>query len=82
MAEDVLQEEIIQNLKDAGCDGKKIDWFLECLEQGDIMKGLALLEGHRKKLLDKVHTEEKRICCLDYLVYTIKRRMQTAETKI
>ena len=34
---------------------------------------LRLLEKHRKFLLERVHKEEKRIDCLDYLVYQISQ---------
>lgn len=32
------------------------------------------LEKQRNVLLNKVHKEEKRIDCLDYLVYQIRRK--------
>ena len=36
-------------------------------------KQLALLSEKREVLLKRVHEEEKRIFCLDYLVYQIGR---------
>ncbi len=38
-------------------------------------KRITLLERHREALLDEVHNEEKKISCLDYLIY----RMRMAE---
>lgn len=35
---------------------------------------LVLLEKHRKKLLDAVHENQKKIDCLDYLIYQVRGR--------
>ena len=47
------RENLIQNLKDAGCCEKMI--------------------LHRDDLLDNVHSEERKISCLDYLLYQIRK---------
>lgn len=31
------------------------------------------LKDHRTQLLNRVHTEEKKIYCLDYLIYQLKK---------
>ncbi len=78
------EEDIIQNLKDAGCDQKIIECFMECMAQDDFNGQLRLMKEQRKCLLDRVHKakhlsaylfclEEKQISCLDYLVYQIDR---------
>ncbi len=67
------EEDVIQNLKDAGCDQKIIECFMKCMEQKDFNGQLRLMNEHRKCLLDRVHKEEKQIDCLDYLVYQIDR---------
>ena len=40
---------------------------------------LELLARHRAALLDEVHRCEKKIDCLDYLVYRIKQNQQKRE---
>lgn len=67
------REAAVQNLKDAGCDQDAIEEFLIYFDKNQKEKQLALLERHRKLLLNIVHMEEKKICCLDYLVYQIKK---------
>lgn len=62
-------EEIIQNLKDAGCDMETMENFLSDLQKGDEKGSLKCLNLHRKKLLDSLHKEQKYIDYLDYLVY-------------
>ncbi len=77
-------EDVIQNLKDAGCDREIIECFMECMAQDDFNGQLRLMKKQRKYLLDRVHKakhlsedllclEEKQISCLDYLVYQIDR---------
>ncbi len=66
------KEELVQNLKDAGCGMETIQDFLLYLDENQKEKQLELLEKHRRRLLSNVHREEKKIYCLDYLVYQIK----------
>ena len=42
-------------------------------DAGDVQGQLQLLAQHRKRLLEKVHREERRIQCLDYLVYQMEK---------
>lgn len=64
---------VMQNLEDAGCDSQTVEQFMELKKEGKAVEQLNLLSIHRKFLLDRVHAEEKRIDCLDYLVYQIKK---------
>lgn len=67
-------EAIIQNLMDAGCDSTTISAFVEDIHAEKIAEGLKLLAVHRRSLLDELHREQKRIDCLDYLVYKMKKQ--------
>ncbi|WP_298034211.1 hypothetical protein [uncultured Dysosmobacter sp.] len=62
-----------ENLSDAGCGPELIERFMALAEQGQEEEGLALLAKHRKHLLDRCHAEQKKIDCLDYLVYQMKK---------
>lgn len=66
--------DIIQNLKDAGCDAEMVEQFMKLEEKGSTKDQLRLLLMHRDKLLEQVHMGERRIECLDYLVYQIQKR--------
>ena len=70
------REAVVQNLKDAGCSQDTIKDFLLYFVGNKKDKQLALLEKHRKELLNVVHKEEKKIYCLDYLVYQIKNKKE------
>ena len=63
------KEHIIQNLKDAGCNANLIsDFFsLEKKEQ------LTILAKHRTKLLANLHENQKRIDCLDFLIFQLNQ---------
>lgn len=67
------EEDVIQNLKDAGCDPDTVSRFLENLREGDKKDQLKVLSSHRSSLLDQIHRNEKQIVCLDYLIYQIER---------
>ena len=67
------EEAVIQNLKDAGCNQETIDQFMDCLKRGALSEQLQVLSRYRRSLLDKIHIEQKRIDCLDYLVYQIEQ---------
>lgn len=65
---DFNSKKLIQNLKDANCCAEFIEKFL----QSDNKVKLKLLAQQRKYLLDELHTSQRRIDCLDYLMYKLK----------
>lgn len=66
------EQAVVTNLEDAGCDRELIDRFMQLLEDGQKEAGLSLLAKHRRFLLDCCHADQKRIDCLDYLLYRMK----------
>lgn len=66
------RESVIQNLEDAGCETEMIRDFMGWFDKGQQTKQLELLEHQREYLLGRVHTDERRISCLDYLIYQIQ----------
>ena len=65
-----------ENLHDAGLDDTEI---AECLQLVETRQHAALeryLAAYRKKLLDGIHTEEKRLDCLDFFTYALKKSME------
>lgn len=67
------EENIIINLKDAGCKQETIDKFIYLYRKKDVANQITLLRLHRQKLLDRLHSQNKQIDCLDYLLYQIKK---------
>ncbi len=64
---------LVQNLLDAGCGQELITEFMDDFRKENIPKSLKLLAAHRRLLLDNLHKEQKRINCLDYLVYRMTK---------
>ena len=63
-----------ENLKDAGCDLdmiRRCEVLVQSAKQGELIQVLSL---HRRALLDVVHKNERRIDCLDYLIYQIEKQ--------
>ena len=76
-----IQEEkdflLVRNLKDAGCGPLLIEKILALHESGNILGELRLLEAQRSRLLEKVHAAQKKVDCLDYLVFNMKQENTT-----
>lgn len=64
-----MNEDIIQNLKDADCDSCFIEKFLKA---GD-KERVSLLNRYRKILLDNLHVCQKKLDCLDYLIFNLEQ---------
>lgn len=63
---------ICQNLSDAGCTQEQIKEFFDAK---DNKSKLIILRKHRSTLLEKVHAEQKKLSCLDYLIYKIRKQL-------
>ena len=63
------EENLVQNMVDAGCTEEMITCFMSCLRKGDKSGGLCLLEERRAELLCKIHREQS---CIEFLEKIIK----------
>lgn len=74
MIERTKQEQaVITNLADAGCDKEQIERFMDFLKSCRKEAGLSLLAKHHRFLLDCYHADQKKIGCLDYLIYKMNQ---------
>ena len=78
MREENADKALCANLRDAGCGVKMVERFLALEAEGEREAQLRLLFAHRKLLLKRLHREEQRIDCLDYLLH--RMRKETAKT--
>lgn len=67
---------VVQNLKDAGCTDEMVEKFMALRDSEGEEQQLKLLSGHRKHLLEKLHRDERRIDCLDYLIYQMEKKKE------
>lgn len=68
------REIFIQNLKDAGCSQETINTCINLAINQDTKEIVRILSRHRQYLLDEVHSKQKEIDCLDYLLFNIGRK--------
>ena len=47
--------------------------FMEYFAEKNVERQISLLELQREELLEHVHREERKISCLDYLLYQIRK---------
>lgn len=81
MRELETQAAVTQNLMDAGCGEDLIRQFWALAAAGKRRECLALLARHRRRLLDGCHAQQRKIDCLDYLVYQFKQESNQEEFK-
>ena len=62
-----------RNLRDAGCCDEFIREFTELGRGGKEAEQRRMLSKRRAELLDELHESQRRIDCLDYLIYKRRR---------
>jgi len=70
-----------QNLIDAGCDQKIIQRCMDLVQGKKTAEMKRILARHKQTLLDTVHAEQKKIDCLDYLIYKIDKDQRRGGTR-
>ncbi len=68
-----MDEKTLANLRDAGCDTTFID---ELRALPSPCARLCRLKAYRRGLLDGIHAEQKKLDCLDYLIYQLRRGIE------
>ena len=63
-----------QNLLDAGCGSDTVQRCMALAQTKDTPELMRILAQHRQTLLDAVHENERRIDCLDYLIYQFEKQ--------
>jgi hypothetical protein len=64
---------VCQNLEDAGCCDEFVEQFMQVCKAGKTEAQLRLLSKQRVDLLDTIRDYQKKLDCLDYLIYKIKK---------
>ena len=66
-----------RNLRDAGCDEETIGGYCD-LESAGVgpavcrREQIRLLRAHRRALLEQLHSCQRRLDCLDFLIYHLR----------
>ncbi len=64
-----MDEKTRENLRDAGC-GETLIAEIDALPSA--CAKLCRLTAYRRELLDGIHGEQKKLECLDYLIYQLR----------
>ncbi len=70
---DLSKEAVFKCLKDAGCTDEDALDIIKYCENNETQKELSLLSKQRNRLMDELHESQKKIDCLDYLIYQIEK---------
>lgn len=62
-----------QNLVDIGLGEEVISRCVLLHQEGRSRELLTALQSSRRDLLAQIHAEQKKLDCLDYLVYTLNK---------
>ena len=66
-------KDILQNLKEADCSDEFIEEFFRVRKHGNDKMLVQLLYKHKSQLLEALHDSQKKIDCLDYLIFQIEQ---------
>lgn len=64
--------EIIKGFIDAGCTKEQIEEAKKNISNQDKLK--EILVNQRQKVLDKIHEDEDKMKCIDYLIYNFQKK--------
>jgi len=65
------ENNLTRNLKDAGCSSKTIAQFMDFYQAQSVVEQKRVLAVHRTSLLEAIHKSQKKLDCLDYLIYRL-----------
>lgn len=68
-----------RNLADAGCDEQMIQKFFSLRSNGCRNEQYRLLYAQRACLVERMHDFQRKIDCLDYLIYKMKQNDKTKD---
>lgn len=67
------EEKVCQCLEDMGCDSAFMKEFQKNFQRCDLAAQKRMLLAHRAKQMDELHASQKRIDCLDFLIYQLEK---------
>ena len=74
----MMCEPLEDSLRDAGCDESLAKQMCELNRDGRSRDMERLLQRHRQSLLDNIHAEQRKLDCLDSLMYHVTKRAERA----
>ena len=81
MEYEIDRQDTEQLLREAGCGDQFVHDFLSTMGRGSVEAQLRLLRDQRRRQLDQVHAEEKKLDRLDYLRYMLEKQLPAPEKR-
>lgn len=75
MQDTIIPLDLPMALRDAGCDTQTAERIMALEDERATREELRLLKEQRRKLLADLHTAQRAIDCLDYVVSAIQKRL-------
>lgn len=72
-------DELIQCLRDAGCEDAAIAEVCRLYEKGESHEAIRKLRIHRCHLMDTLHRSQDRVDCLDYLIREMRKEEDSSK---
>ncbi len=63
---------LIQNMKDAACSDRAISDVICLIDSDRKDEGIRALRMQRCILMEKLHEQQQKVDCLDYLLYQLQ----------
>lgn len=67
------KEALLQNLQDAGCTQDIIEQFIKNYDADNSVNQISILAEYRNNLLSRVHEEQNKLECLDYILFQLRK---------
>lgn len=82
----ICDEAVLQNLADAGCCDSLVSQYRSLSsqllpERETSQRQESLLRNYRRELLDQLHENQRRLECLDYLLFQLRQEIKQEENK-
>lgn len=77
----IIREDVLQLLREAECPEEFTRQFTAAMDQGSIPGQLKLLRLQRRRQLERVHDEERKLDHLDYLRYRLEKQLPDSKTR-
>ncbi len=72
-------DDLLQNLKDAGCGSQTIETVCRLYRDGQIQTAVKTLRKHRLSLMDSLRESQERVDCLDFLVWRMEKEKRQSQ---
>lgn len=66
------KELLLQNLRDAGCNEAQVQSCMLQMQNWRTRDLLPFLVKHKNDLMREIHSRQKEVDCVDYLLYQIE----------